>query len=151
MKKKEVEVFIDRVMESEKCNEFYIVCTYCKNDDMENKHAYVRILKPTDENEISDGALLYLNRKTFIKNTKFDLRFQMAILLHEIGHVFTVYSLKGNKEYNAQMWAYNKAIEFEMIEILELIKDVFIDWKNFDKRSKYYEAWKIANRNGVLK
>lgn len=77
-----------------------------------------------------------------------------TVILHEIGHHKTGWNMpKWKMEYQAQMWALNKAREFKMVSVEKRILQTFIEWgEEKDELSfkSYYKAYLEAKKQGVI-
>ena len=77
-----------------------------------------------------------------------------STVLHEIGHMLTD-KKRGNREYNANLWAINKAESLNLKEVSDNLKDAFMDWffddykrkDNYTYLAVYREAGRKAHKN----
>lgn len=152
MLKSDIKEFISLILESETNNDFHIVFKFSPHSEMKEAMASIITLKMYDDDSICDGALLFLSRKAFKGNTEWDLSFQKAILLHEIGHIYTANNSNrcSKIELDAQKWAYNKALEMNMIQVSNIVVDITQYWKMSSKRGRYYKAYTLAKKSRFI-
>lgn len=54
------------------------------------------------------------------------------------------------REYRAQMWAYNKAKELGLKKVCNEVLKITNDWKCYSKSSRYYKAFLIAKNQKII-
>lgn len=151
MKRKEIQNLIDDVMISENClGDFHIVFKFLPDEDMCGFTAYVRILKGRGCKTYADGVLMAVNRKEFMQKSDDDIIYQKVCILHELGHVFTHSCRHSRREYRAQKWAYNKAVELGMCDVADKAKEIIKDWQCSSKGNRYYKAYLIAKKSEFI-
>jgi len=150
LKRKEIESFIDMILESENClGQFHVVFTFVPQKEMQNHDAAVHILRFSN-NVIADGVMMDINRKTFTAKSKDDILYQKSCILHELGHVFTCSCRNSRREYRAHKWAHEKSIELGLYDVSHRIKKVIKNWECKDKSCRYYKAFVIAKNQNFI-
>jgi hypothetical protein len=73
-------------------------------------------------------------------------------VLHEIGHIYCGITNKayGLMEYEAQMWVINTARETGLKSVEKRALQTFTDWSTENKRSRYYLAYLMAKKEGII-
>jgi len=151
MKRNEIQSLIDQVMKSENCTEdFNVVFTFHPDGKMEGAEAFINIIKQKGCKTYADGVMLFLNRKVFTKTGRRSTAYQKFVVLHEMGHIFTQSCKHSRREYRAQKWAHDKAVEFGMKQVANMSKEVTEYWKCFSKGNRYYRAYLIAKKQNFI-
>jgi len=86
-----------------------------------------------------------------------------AVLLHEIGHLYTGFIIKKNQiiekskslcEFEAQNWALKRSQQLHFKNIRREILTLYYEWSQFNWKSPeriYLKAYKMAVKKGILK
>lgn len=147
MRKLEIEKFLKKVISNEKFNDFNILVGFEKNLTMGDCAAAIKIIKLYKSKRcLCDGALLFLNRKVFNGNDRNDKNYQKALLLHELGHIYTYSYKPSRREYRAHKWAYDKSLQLKNKNIGKHLKEIIEDWQHFNKNNRYYKAYELAKK-----
>jgi hypothetical protein len=138
MTKQQILRFADKIG---KCN---IIIAFCSNHNKDGLHAYV--IKDTPH-------IIFIHFKDF---NSYPLIEQKETLMHEVGHVKTLYLCHRNQtqeEFQAQMWGIEKAKELGMTQIVRAMEKTLkvwtcLDWNTSDR--KYILAGRLAKEKGII-
>lgn len=127
----------------------FIPSMYARNTT-ENTVPIGRMILPLDRKATEDNPNVLILCKSLLRD-EIEMK---STVLHEIGHMLTVKE-RGNKEYNANLWAINKAESLGMKEVSDKLKDAFMDWffddykrkDNYAYLAMYRKAGRKAHKN----
>jgi len=109
-----------------------------------------RTIIPVDNNATEDDPSALILCKSLLRD-EFKMK---SVVLHELGHIITN-KKRGNKEYNATLWAINKAESLNLKEVSDFLKDDLMDWffddydhkDNYTYLAAYRKAGRKAHKN----
>jgi len=140
MSKKEIIEFIKKALRKEKVSKIFDISFKEYDNNVESE---IEIFK--DSNNKNVAFILCVNKSTFMSIKK--RVWCLAVLLHEIGHFCTSKNKpSGLNEYNAHKWAYNKAEQLKLFDVMNELKDCIISWGklSWSKDRIYRQAYNLA-------
>ena len=148
MNKKQIINFIRKVFKKEIADGKMFDVIY-KMDDNDICECEIEIFR--NHNNVNMAFILGINKKTFAK--KKNKTWCYCIILHEIGHFITSKGkASGRNEYLAHKWAYEKAQELNLKNVMKVLKESIIEWKDFTEKTYriYRNAFNIALKENFI-
>ena len=147
MCKSEVKEFISKILKDIEINKVFEITYKNYKDKIQSE---INIFR--DEHDNNVAFILGLNKLTFKNNE--NLNWCLGIILHELGHYCTSKgTASGLNEYKAHCWAWEKASELKMYDVMVELMKCIIGWKkaNWKTERIYRIAYNIAVKENFIK